>query len=56
LAAGDQRDWPPHDADRTYLNTGTWSDLIPWPALGSDADAKTFIDQLAANASSRSAG
>ena len=27
----------------------TWSDLIPWPALGCDADAKTFIDQLAAN-------
>jgi len=36
-------------ADRTYINTGTWSDLIPWPPLGSDEDAKTFIDELEAN-------
>jgi hypothetical protein len=37
------------DAERTYINTGTWSDLIPWPKLGSDEDAKAFIDDLAAN-------
>jgi len=37
------------DANRTYINTGTWSDLIPWPPLGSDHDAKTFIDDLDAN-------
>jgi len=37
------------DADRTYINTGTWSDLIPWPPLGSDEDAKAFIDELEAN-------
>ena len=37
------------DAERTYINTGTWSDLIPWPPLGSDADAKQFIDDLDAN-------
>jgi UDP-2,3-diacylglucosamine pyrophosphatase LpxH len=37
------------DADRTYLNTGTWSDLIPWPPLGSDAHARAFIDELEAH-------
>ena len=37
------------DADRKYINTGTWSDLIPWPPLGSDEDAKAFIDELEAN-------
>ncbi|MBP8806019.1 MAG: metallophosphoesterase [Kofleriaceae bacterium] len=29
-----------------YINTGTWTDLIPWPSPASDADAKAFIDQL----------
>jgi UDP-2,3-diacylglucosamine pyrophosphatase LpxH len=37
------------DADRTYINTGTWTDLIPWPPLGADDDAKRFIDDLEAN-------
>jgi len=37
------------DVDRTYINTGTWSDLIPWPPLRSDHDAKAFIDDLDAN-------
>jgi len=37
------------DADRTYINTGTWSDLIPWPPLSADEDAKAFIDELEAN-------
>jgi len=37
------------DAARTYINTGTWSDLIPWPPLGSDEDAKPFIDEFEAN-------
>jgi hypothetical protein len=37
------------DAERTYLNTGTWSDLIPWPPLGSDEDARRFIDELDTN-------
>lgn len=36
------------DAERTYINTGTWSDLIPWPPLDSDEEAKRFIDDLEA--------
>jgi predicted phosphodiesterase len=36
------------DADRAYINTGTWSDLIPWPPLGSDDEVKAFIDELEA--------
>jgi hypothetical protein len=31
------------------INTGTRSDLIPWPPLGSDEDAKAFIDKIDAN-------
>lgn len=34
------------DAHRTYVNTGTWTELIPWPPLGTDAEARTFIDDL----------
>lgn len=37
------------DANRMYLNTGTWSDLIPWPPLGDDELAKAFIDRLESN-------
>ncbi|HEX7836445.1 MAG TPA: metallophosphoesterase [Kofleriaceae bacterium] len=36
------------DADRTYLNTGTWSELLRWPPLGDDQAAREFIDALEA--------
>ena len=34
------------DASRTYINTGTWTDLIAWRPMSSDDEAKTFIDDL----------
>jgi UDP-2,3-diacylglucosamine pyrophosphatase LpxH len=34
------------DDKRTYVNTGTWTNLIPWPRLATDAAAKAFIDDL----------
>ncbi|MCW5806512.1 MAG: metallophosphoesterase [Deltaproteobacteria bacterium] len=37
------------DEERTYINTGTWSDLIPWPPLDSDDKVRRFIDDLEAN-------
>lgn len=34
------------DAQRTYLNTGTWTDLIPWRPLLNDGEARAFLDDL----------
>jgi len=42
------------DADRMYINTGKWSDLIPWRRLARTRKAKVFIDKLGANRCRRS--
>ncbi|MBK7538082.1 MAG: hypothetical protein IPI49_22460 [Myxococcales bacterium] len=34
------------DAQRTYLNTGTWTDLLPWPGAHTDEERQRFIDDL----------
>lgn len=34
------------DTQDTYLNTGTWTDLLPWPSAQTDEERQRFIDDL----------